>query len=74
MKYLHMKLILILTGILIGIGSAFVITRFSPYYKMQEYQIRLEPDSAYIYDNGRLVGSCAHGNDGIDSVLVMDNL
>lgn len=41
---------------------------------LQEYQIRLEPDSAYIYDNGRLVGSCKHGSDGIDSVIVMDNL
>jgi len=41
---------------------------------LQEYQIRIEMDSAYIYDNGRLVGSCAHGSDGIDSVILKDNL
>lgn len=36
----------------------------------QEYQIRLELDSAYIYDGSRLVGVTPHGNDGIDSVLL----
>lgn len=41
---------------------------------MQEYQIRLEPDSAYIYDNGKLIGSCPHGNDGVDLVILKDNL
>lgn len=41
---------------------------------LQEYQIRLEMDSAYIYDGDRLVGSCKHGKDGIDSVLFIDNL
>jgi len=41
---------------------------------LQEYQIRVEMDSAYIYDNGRLVGKCAHGSDGIDSVILKDNL
>lgn len=39
----------------------------------QEYQIRLELDSAYIYDGSRLVGVTPHGNDGIDSVLLLDN-
>lgn len=39
----------------------------------QEYQIRLEMDSAYIYDGSRLVGVTPHGNDGIDSILLNDN-
>jgi hypothetical protein len=41
---------------------------------MQEYQIRLEQDSAYVYDNGRYIGSCAHDTIGIDSVIRKDNL
>lgn len=40
----------------------------------QEYQIRLEVDSAYIYNNGNLIGICPHGIDGIDSVILNDNL
>jgi hypothetical protein len=40
---------------------------------MKEYQIRLELDSAYIYDNGKLVGCTPYGVDGIDSVILKDN-
>lgn len=38
-----------------------------------EYQIRLEPDAAYIYSEGELIGSCPYGSDGIDSVILRDN-
>lgn len=43
-------------------------------HNLREYQIRLEIDSAYIYDGTRLVGSCKHGQDGIDSLILLDNL
>lgn len=41
---------------------------------MGEYQIRVEFDSAYVFDHGRFVGVCAHGKDGIDNVIRKDNL
>lgn len=63
---------------LIMILIGFTVARFSTTYQsneqLKEYQIRIEPDSAYIYDNGRLVGSCKQGLDGIDSVILKDNL
>lgn len=51
-----------------------IFAMHSTKHNMQEYQIRLELDSAYIYDGNRLVGSCKYGSDGIDSVLFKDNL
>lgn len=37
-----------------------------------DYQLYLTMDSAYVYDHNRYIGSCAHGNDGIDSVIRAD--
>lgn len=35
--------------------------------RMQEYQIRLEPNTFYLYDKKRLVGYGSYGKDGIDA-------
>jgi hypothetical protein len=68
-----MKLAFFCFGSMFGIGIGTLIEH-TEQPKLQEYQIRLEMDSAYIYDGSRLVGSCEHGKDGIDSVIVLDNL
>ncbi len=39
-----------------------------------EYQIRVEMDSMYLYNWERVVGSCPIGKDGLDSLILMDNL
>lgn len=62
-----------LIGVCIGLGIALTIIKNSPKYEMQEYQIRLEPNEAYIYDQGKLIGFCPYGSDGIDSVILRDN-
>ena len=70
-----MKLLACIVFTIGGFGIGFAINGiFSPKPEMQEYQIRIEIDSAYIYDNGKLIDSCKHGNDGIDSVILKDNL
>jgi hypothetical protein len=81
----------ILIGI-ICLLSSFIITHFtldshsspspgiqlhSCQHNMQEYQIRLEMDSAYLYDGNRLVGSCSYEDgdgSGIDSLILKDKL
>lgn len=65
--------ILLLAGIMVGMLIGSMCISYSPSCQMQEYQIRIESDSAFIYDKGRLVGSCKHGIDGIDSVILKDN-
>ena len=67
-----MKLVFFCFGSMFGIVIGTLIEHVE--HPPQEYQIRLEMDSAYIYDGTRLVGSCEHGKDGIDSVIVLDNL
>jgi hypothetical protein len=68
-----MKFVLFFVGLCIGMSIGIAIEH-TDQPKLQEYQIRLEMDSTYIYDGSRLVGSCEHGKDGIDSVIVLDNL
>jgi hypothetical protein len=41
--------------------------------RLKDYQIYLSIDSVYLYDNGKLIGTTAHGNDGIDSLIMLDN-
>jgi hypothetical protein len=38
-----------------------------------EYQITLDNDSIYVYDNLRKVGSVAWGTNKLDSLLLKDN-
>lgn len=64
--------ILCLCAIIGIISMTFIAAK--NFSNMQEYQIRIELDSAYIYNNGKLIGSCKHGYDGIDSVILKDNL
>ena len=40
---------------------------------LHEYQIDIDLTTATVYENGRLVGSCPHGVDGIDSLILKDN-
>lgn len=57
------------------IGGIYV--RDHQYKPAREYQIRLEIDSAYLYDGNRLVGSCGYEDgdgSGIDSLIFKDNL
>lgn len=68
------SLALIAMGIIIGTCLTAIIAANSPHWDMKEYQIRLELNEAYIYSEGELIGTCPHGSDGIDSVLLMDNL
>ena len=53
-------------------GSVFIYKRLKPL--QMEYQIKLEMEAAYIYDDGKLIGSTPYGKDGIDSVILNDNL
>ncbi len=53
-------------------GSIFTYKRLKPL--QMEYQIKLELDAAYIYDDGKLIGITPYGKDGIDSVILNDNL
>ncbi len=69
MKLLY-GILMLIGGFCIGYGVCGMLSS----NKMKEYQIKIEFDSAYIYDNGKLIDSCKHGNDGIDSVIVKDNL
>lgn len=72
-----MKTLMMIFGFCLGVLAMATISLLviePKHVNHQEYQIRLELDSAYIYDGNRLVGSCKHGQDGIDSVLLMDNL
>lgn len=41
--------------------------------RLKDYQISLSIDSAYLYDNGKLIGATLHGKDGIDSLIAIDN-
>lgn len=65
-----MNLLLFFLGICIGasIGVGVEHVNHDPH----AYQIKLERDSTYLFDGKRLVGSCQHGKDGIDSLLVLD--
>lgn len=49
---------------------AAISTRIKPY----DYQVYIDLDSAYIFDNNVLIGTTAHGKGGIDSVILKDNL
>lgn len=70
-----MKYIFIITGFMIGTIVGTIIEHYNQSCpRLKEYQLRLELDSTYIYEHGRFVGSCPHGKDGIDSVLLNDNL
>lgn len=45
-------------------------------HNIREYQIRLEPDAAYLYDGSRLVGVVPYYDNpkGLDSIIIADNL
>ena len=53
-------------------GSIFTYKKLKPY--QMEYQIKLEMEAAYIYDDGKLIGVTPYGKDGIDSIILNDNL
>lgn len=71
------KLAFIAMGCLIGMIITVGIVKISPYWAdPREYQIRLEPERAYLYDGNRLVGSVPYNDKdgGLDSLILMDNL
>lgn len=41
---------------------------------LRDYQIHQGMDSAYLYDGETLIGVTAYGEDGIDSLILLDNL
>ena len=66
-----------LYGLIIGLLLGFGIRHFSPHYPQpREYQIRLEPEAAYLYDGNRLVGVVPYNDNatGLDSLILADNL
>lgn len=38
-----------------------------------EYQIEVEPDSIFLFDKDRLIGSVKHSDNPLDSLLAVDN-
>lgn len=71
---------LLLSLLLVATGSFLASCHATKYQsakgaaKLKDYQILLTIDTAYIYQGKKLVGACAHGKDGIDSVITKDNL
>jgi hypothetical protein len=71
-----MKILAFVTVFFLG-SIAGLYVRDHQYKPAREYQIRLEMDSAYLYDGNRLVGSCSYeegDGSGIDSLILKDNL
>lgn len=63
-------------GAILGFRIAIPLTRadiITCSALLKDYQITLTLDSAYLFDNGALIGVTAHGNDGIDSLIAKDN-
>ena len=71
MKYILFAIGCIMIGF--GIGSAYAESK---QINAREYQIRLEPDAAYLYDGNRLVGVVPYNDNatGLDSLILADNL
>lgn len=76
-----------IVGIMLGVRANMAVTKQSPVQsnihtvadilasndRLKDYQVALSLDTAYLYDNGKLIGTTLHGHDGIDSLIMLDN-
>lgn len=41
--------------------------------RLKDYQVVTTNDTFYLYDNGQRIGATVPGNDGLDSLIYIDN-
>lgn len=68
LAFVSFILILILDGV-----ERYVRAYEETVLPMRDYQIEIDNDSIYIFDENRHVGSAAWGDGQIDSVILKDN-
>ena len=66
-------ILLAVVTLVIGYWIGFLVVTSATLTAVHEYQIDVDITTATVYEHNRLGGSCPHGRDGIDSLILKDN-